>query len=63
MKNFIVLSFLSFFIFLSCSKEKTTPKKPKLVIGIVIDQMRYDYLARFAYKYGVACPTSVLVGI
>ena len=52
MKNFIVLSFLSFFIFLSCSKEKTTPKKPKLVIGIVIDQMRYDYLARFADKYG-----------
>lgn len=27
-------------------------KKPKLVVGVVIDQMRYDYLARFASKYG-----------
>lgn len=26
--------------------------KPKLVIGIVIDQMRYDYLTRFYSKYG-----------
>jgi predicted AlkP superfamily pyrophosphatase or phosphodiesterase len=26
--------------------------KPKLVIGIVVDQMRYDYLTRFENKYG-----------
>jgi len=26
--------------------------RPKLVVGIVIDQMRYDYLVRFADKYG-----------
>jgi len=26
--------------------------KPKLVIGIVVDQMRYDYLTRFYNKYG-----------
>ena len=32
--------------------EKKKPKKPKLVVGIVIDQMRYDYLTRFASKYG-----------
>ncbi|WP_333780755.1 alkaline phosphatase family protein [Tenacibaculum pacificus] len=32
--------------------KKKTPKKPKLVVGIVIDQMRYDYLTRFATKYG-----------
>ncbi|MBT8272500.1 MAG: alkaline phosphatase family protein [Bacteroidia bacterium] len=25
---------------------------PKLVVGIVVDQMRYDYLTRFAEKYG-----------
>lgn len=25
---------------------------PKLVVGIVIDQMRYDYLTRFYNKYG-----------
>lgn len=33
------------------NKEKNT-KKPKLVVGVVIDQMRYDYLIRFANKYG-----------
>ncbi|MFV0247679.1 MAG: alkaline phosphatase PafA [Tenacibaculum sp.] len=27
------------------------PKKPKLVVGIVVDQMRYDYLTRFDKKY------------
>ncbi len=26
--------------------------KPKLVVGIVVDQMRYDYLTRFYSKYG-----------
>ncbi|NSW45918.1 MAG: alkaline phosphatase family protein [Bacteroidales bacterium] len=27
------------------------PEKPKLVIGIVVDQMRYDYLTRFYDKF------------
>ncbi|MFT6801812.1 MAG: putative AlkP superfamily pyrophosphatase or phosphodiesterase [Salibacteraceae bacterium] len=27
-------------------------KGPKLVVGIVVDQMRYDYLTRFESKYG-----------
>ncbi len=27
-------------------------KKPKLVIGIVVDQMRFDYLYRYENKYG-----------
>ncbi|MGC6429515.1 MAG: alkaline phosphatase PafA [Jejuia sp.] len=26
--------------------------KPKLVVGIIVDQMRYDYLTRFEAKYG-----------
>ncbi|MDI9310715.1 MAG: alkaline phosphatase family protein [Limnohabitans sp.] len=30
------------------SKVVATPKKPKLVIGIVVDQMRMEYLYRFA---------------
>lgn len=32
--------------------EKQSPTKPKLVIGIVIDQMRWDYLTRFSQLYG-----------
>jgi predicted AlkP superfamily pyrophosphatase or phosphodiesterase len=46
----------SFFIFHSLSnyaqKNSTIDKKPKIVVGIVIDQMRYDYLFRFWDKYG-----------
>lgn len=33
-------------------KSKTKTATPKLVIGIVVDQMRYDYLHRFDSKYG-----------
>lgn len=29
-----------------------TDSRPKLVVGIVVDQMRYDYLTRFASKFG-----------
>jgi len=28
-----------------------TPSKPKLVVGIIIDQFRYDYLTRFGSSY------------
>ncbi len=52
MKNSIAFLFLSLLVFTSCNSEKKTEKKPKLVVGIVIDQMRYDYLTRFADKYG-----------
>ena len=29
-----------------------SPSKPKLIVGIMVDQMRWDYLYRFADKYG-----------
>jgi len=32
--------------------ETKNEKRPKLVIGIVIDQMRYDYLFKYTKKYG-----------
>ncbi|WP_375237989.1 alkaline phosphatase PafA [Aurantibacter sp.] len=32
--------------------KKQETSRPKLVIGIVVDQMRYDYLTRFYSKYG-----------
>lgn len=31
--------------------SQTTPAQPKLIVGIVIDQMRYDYLYRYQSKY------------
>jgi len=49
------------FIFITCSlffsckaqevKVNSDEGAPKLVIGIVVDQMRYDYLMRFESKY------------
>jgi predicted AlkP superfamily pyrophosphatase or phosphodiesterase len=32
--------------------NKTTTGKPKLVVGLVIDQMRWDYLYRYSSLYG-----------
>lgn len=51
--------FLSFFLFIFLSgksqeifNEKAQVNRPKLMVGIVVDQMRYDYLVRFYDKYG-----------
>ncbi|WP_111309289.1 alkaline phosphatase PafA [Confluentibacter sediminis] len=57
MKNSLYL-ILVFVLSLSCkaqnsvSKLTQTSTNPKLVVGIVVDQMRYDYLTRFYNKYG-----------
>ncbi|MTE28006.1 alkaline phosphatase PafA [Winogradskyella ouciana] len=63
MKNIFTI-ILSMTLVLSCgSQEKTmnsnedikisdSNSKPKLVVGIVVDQMRYDYLTRFESKFG-----------
>jgi predicted AlkP superfamily pyrophosphatase or phosphodiesterase len=34
------------------AQKKVPPEIPKLVVGIVIDQMRYDYLLRYWNKFG-----------
>lgn len=45
-----LLAFLFIFFFkISISSQE---ERPKLVVGIVVDQMRYDYLTRFYNKYG-----------
>ncbi len=51
------LIFLFFFVIgLFVKAQENTPlyqgKKSKLVVGIVVDQMRYDYLTRFWNRYG-----------
>ncbi|TAH43322.1 MAG: alkaline phosphatase family protein [Bacteroidetes bacterium] len=51
-RNFI-LSFL-ILVCINTHAQKSSlsaPDKPKLVVGIVVDQMRYDYLFRFEEKY------------
>ncbi len=53
MKNIVAIIFA--LLTVSCKAQKLSSSKevnvPKLVIGIVVDQMRYDYLTRFEAKY------------
>lgn len=46
--------FLAFALLLALSpvKAQLVNEKPKLVVGIVVDQMRYDYLTRFWDQFG-----------
>jgi predicted AlkP superfamily pyrophosphatase or phosphodiesterase len=56
MKYFLTLLLFSVFSFNTFSQTKAqqpiNSEKPKLVVGIVVDQMRYDYLTRFWDTYG-----------
>lgn len=52
MKSLKYLFFLCIIGFSNCKTGKNNSKKPKLVVGIVVDQMRYDYLTRFYDRYG-----------
>lgn len=50
-KNFILVTTLVCSLFYhSAAQEGVTPR-PRLVVGIVIDQMKYDYLFRFEHQY------------
>ncbi|RKS44920.1 type I phosphodiesterase/nucleotide pyrophosphatase [Gillisia mitskevichiae] len=49
----LLVIILSFGSFAQVKIDKSiNPDKPKLVVGVVVDQMRYDYLTRFWKKYG-----------
>lgn len=54
-KNIILIISLLLCIGSVLAQKKITkvplPNRPKLVVGIVVDQMRYDYLYRFYDKY------------
>jgi predicted AlkP superfamily pyrophosphatase or phosphodiesterase len=58
MKKVISISLLSVFVISINAQtpkpqtKSTAPSKPKLVVGIVIDQMRYDYIYRYWDKFG-----------
>lgn len=58
LKNFSRRSALFVFLFLFCAADGTAQqkpqppaKKPKLVLAVVVDQFRYDYLLRFRGDY------------
>lgn len=52
--NFIVMAFLGCCSIYSVSAQQASAigvQRPKLVVGIVIDQMRWDYLYRYQKRY------------
>ncbi len=57
MKTFYILLVLALHLFNGCSDHNRTSDKkphyetPKLVVGIIVDQMRYDYLYRYWDNY------------
>ncbi|MHB0754217.1 alkaline phosphatase PafA [Polaribacter sp. M15] len=51
MKRYFFFAVLFFTFFWGCKPRKIESQKPKLVVGIVVDQMRYDYLTRFYKRY------------
>ena len=46
----LLLSAATFLIAISISAQQTV-QRPKLIVGIVVDQMRWDYLYRFYERY------------
>src|SRR5687768_10220439 len=50
MKNFALLFALSLSTVLQ-AQEKDKNQQPKLVVGVMVDQMRHEYLYRFHSKY------------
>ena len=53
MNKFFAVVFLILSTLISISQQKnTTLARPKLVVGIVVDQMRWDYLYRYYDRYG-----------
>lgn len=54
MKQIIILT-VSFFVILSANaqqKSVSKPDRPKIVVGLMVDQMRWDFLYRFQDRYG-----------
>ena len=56
LKTFIMKKVLVLFAFLACSVVQLSAQpafneRPKLVVGIVVDQMRWDYLSRYYEQF------------
>jgi hypothetical protein len=52
MKNILFYVLLKTLLFLNCKHQEPKQEKLKLLVGIVVDKIRYDYLTRFSIRYG-----------
>ncbi|HNF48480.1 MAG TPA: alkaline phosphatase family protein [Chitinophagales bacterium] len=50
-KHFIFILIIFIFNILGNAKNPSNTQRPKLVVGIVVDQMRWDYLYRYKDRY------------
>jgi predicted AlkP superfamily pyrophosphatase or phosphodiesterase len=50
-KIFFLFFFLTSAVFSLAQNKTTSTEKPKLVIGMVVDQMRWDFLYRYSNRY------------
>ena len=51
MKKIILILLFWFLIVNIFGQQKYPGEKPKLIIGIVVDQMRFDYIYRYWNKF------------
>ena len=49
MIRFVLL--IAFSLLISCSSTNKNLEKPKLVVAIVVDQMRYDFLKNLSHRF------------
>jgi len=49
--SLIILSLMCMTTWMYGQKKSTDSNRPALVVGIVVDQMRYDYLYKYADRY------------
>jgi hypothetical protein len=49
--KFVLCFFFGLIVFSSSFSQTQTVEKPKIVIGIMVDQMRWDFLYRFEKRY------------
>ncbi len=52
MKRYLLCFLVFLFAFSAYGKHGEPVKRPKLVVGLVVDQMRWDYIYRYSTRYG-----------
>jgi len=51
MKRLFVMLVVATTVFTACTRKSADVERPKIVIGLVVDQMRWDYLYRYYDRY------------
>lgn len=62
MRKLHLVLFLALFTANAIRAQKSTLARPKIIVGIVVDQMRYDFLYRYQQHYGTAGFNRLLQG-